>query len=44
MREILMAATRETSFSSTAALVELGFSARVSFQIVADVIKAKERS
>jgi Holliday junction resolvasome RuvABC DNA-binding subunit len=46
MREILTAATRETSLSSTAALVELGFSPRLSWEMVEKVIikKAKEKA
>jgi hypothetical protein len=42
MREILSSASRTTVLSSTAALVELGFGARQSFEIVEKCILAKE--
>lgn len=43
MRKILMEATRETSLSSAAALVKLGFSAPSAFQLVCTVILKKEQ-
>lgn len=43
MREILSKATRDNVFGSVAALVELGFGGRASFEIVTKVIAAKER-
>lgn len=43
MREILLAVTPETVLSSTAALVELGFSARLSFQLVEQVLDARAK-
>jgi hypothetical protein len=42
MREILLNATRATSLSSAAALVDLGFGAMQSFDIVCTAILAKE--
>lgn len=43
LREILQNATRETSLSSAAAIVELGFSPRMAFEIVEKVILAREQ-
>jgi hypothetical protein len=43
MREILMAATRETVLSSVSALVELGFPGPLSFTLVSDIIIARDQ-
>lgn len=43
MREILAGVTRETVLTSTAALVELGFGSKLSYQLVEKVLTAKEK-
>lgn len=42
MRQIILAVTRETVLSSTAALVELGFAPAASFRMLQGALAAKE--
>ncbi len=43
LRKIFAAVTKETAFSSAAAVAELGFPPRAAFAMVAKVLEAKEK-
>jgi phosphohistidine swiveling domain-containing protein len=43
LREILSTVTKETSFTSTAAIAALGFGVKQSFEIVCATLLAKEK-